>query len=115
MGTFDLMQLLAGDDVQMAYLEQQLGQLIDRLVHGIEEAAGSADFPLPYSSLDWLWRRLAFATMLYVRQESSPVIMLNLMVLKVARMVNGPGGCERLEKFVTKRGYVHAPGDTRIE
>ena len=99
------------DDAQVMELERQLCPLVDRLTREIQASAQRSGLPLPYTNLDWLWLRIAFATATYAAMEGSQPVMLNLMVLKVALMIEGKGGLARLESFITSNGYECSPGE----
>jgi hypothetical protein len=92
-----------------------LGWLVDRLVRAVGEASKRDGIELPYDNLDWLWRRVAFATMTYVEMETSRPVMLNLMLLKVAQIIETPNGLLALEKFVLEYGYVYQRREPRPE
>ena|ERR1035437_4646812 len=94
-------------------VERELCPLVDRLVSEVDAAFKRARFKLPYDDLDWLWRRIAFATMTYAGMEHTPVVMLNIMLLKVAGLIEAPRGLKLLEEFVLEHGYVYQPGEPR--
>jgi hypothetical protein len=112
-----LPRLLASDANSKALveIERDLGWLVDRLVRAVDEASKRDGIELPYDNLDWLWRRVAFATMTYVEMETSRPVMLNLMLLKVAQIIEAPNGLPALEKFVLEHGYVYQRREPRPE
>jgi hypothetical protein len=98
---------------QLLAMEQQVSALVDRLVIEVDSAAARGGGSHPYRNLDWLWRQVAFATMVYAGMETTSPVMMNLMLLKVARVIDGPGGFRRLEQFILSHGYEYAPGEDR--
>jgi hypothetical protein len=103
----------AAESKALLEIERDLGWLVDRLVRAVDEAPKPTGFELPYDNLDWLWRRVAFATMTYLEMETSRPIMLNLMLLKVAQIIEAPNGLLALERFVLEHGYVYQKREPR--
>jgi hypothetical protein len=104
---------LSDADAAVDAMERQLCPMVDLLVAEILSSAQKGGLPLPYGHPDWLWRRIAFATITFAEMEQSETVMLNLLVLKVAQMIHGPGGLGRLEKLVLDHGFEPAIGEAQ--
>jgi hypothetical protein len=102
---------LSDDDAAMEAMEQQLCPMVDLLVAEIISSAQEGGRPLPYGHPDWLWRRIAFAAITVAQMQQTETVMPNVLLMKVAKMIHGPGGPSRLDKLVREHGFEPAIGE----